>query len=137
MKKKYKWIIGTIIAIIGMLFFVACSNKTEKKEIIPVGKYVYLDSQRILHIKKKCVLGMQITDAAGNNYYKAIDFIDTTQLTKEHIKSMCMWCVEDEHYNQLKHIAEKHEEIIDYIPGMTKEMQTDEYWEQYRIKNER
>ncbi len=121
--------------IILLFCLTCCSHKEDKKSPHDIGKYVYIDSQNILHTKKKCVLGMQITDAAGNNYYKAIDFIDTTQLTKEHIKSMCTWCVEDEQYSQLKHIAEKHEEIIDYIPGITKEMQTDEYWEQYRINN--
>lgn len=119
LRRNYKWIIGTAIGLIGMLFFGACSNnREENKKILPIGKYVYMDSQRILHIKKKCVLGMQITDATGNEYYKAVEFIDTIQLTKEHIKALCTWCVEDEHYSQLERIASGHEEVIDYIPGL-------------------
>ena len=118
LKSNYKWIIATVIALVGMLFFGACSNNREDKKNLPIGKYVYMDSQHILHIKKKCVLGMQITNAAGNNYYKAIDFIDTIKLTKEHIKALCTWCVEDEHYSQLERIANGHEEVIDYMPGL-------------------
>lgn len=117
---SYKWIVANVIVLIWALSFSSCS-KTKKKDITSVGKYVYIDSQHILHINKNCVLGMEITDAAGNSYYKAINFIDTVQLTKEHIKSMCMWCVEDEHYSQLKRIADEHEEFIDYMPGVIKE----------------
>ena len=112
MEKKLLFFILSLLA-------VSCSNNANKedKEHL-IGKYVYLDSQGILHIKKRCVLGMQITDATGNNYYKSIEFIDTTLLTKEHIKALCTWCVEDEHYSQLKHIVNGHEEVIDYVPGL-------------------
>ncbi len=117
--KGHKLDITTIIALIGMLFFTACSNnrdeKRKQKQVLPIGKYVYMDSQQILHIKKRC-LDMRITDEDAYFYSKPITFIDTSQITEKHLNSLCSWCVEDEHYSQLKDMVKRNEEIINYVP---------------------
>ena len=105
-------------------------KKTDKKECF-IGKYVYVDTDGILHTKNRCVVGMQVTDPNENSYYKGVEFIDTVKLTSGHIRRLCSWCVEDGHYELLQGIAERNE-IIDYIPDNVDE-EDDEYWEQFVI----
>lgn len=113
MNKKLKII--TIVCILAMQ--ITCTHKEEKSSI-SLGKYVYIDTQNILHTKNRCVLGMKATDENGTDSYKSIEFLDTAKITTTNLKTCCCWCVTDEHYEQLKLIADKKEEIIEYIPKL-------------------
>ena len=105
------------IAIILSLVAFGCSKKEKETNKETIGKYVYIDSQDILHVKNRCVLGMKITDTTGDSYYKPIERIETIYLIPEDIATTCAWCVDDEQYDQLKKIAYKPKnEIIDYMP---------------------
>ena len=95
------------IAIILSLVAFGCSKKEKETNKETIGKYVYIDSQDILHIKNRCVLGMKITDKTGNSYYKPIERIETCCLIGEDIVTTCAWCVNDEQYDQLKDIIKK------------------------------
>ena len=97
--------------------FVGCSKQEKDTTKETIGKYVYIDSQDILHVESKCMRGMKTTDASGNSYYKPIERIETIYLTKEDIMTTCAWCVDDVQYDQLRNIVDKpKDEIIDYIP---------------------
>ena len=104
------------IAIILSLIAFGCSKQEKNTIKETIGKYVYIDSQDILHVKNRCVLGMKITDTIGDSYYKPIERIETIYLIPEDIATTCAWCVDDEQYDQLKEIAYKPKnEKIGYI----------------------
>lgn len=85
--------------LIILLFCVtSCSHKEEKKSPHDIGKYVYIDSQYILHTKNRCVLGMKKTDKNGVSTYKSIEFLDTAKLSFPDLERCCSRCVTDEHY---------------------------------------
>lgn len=110
MKRIYTAIILSLIAF-------GCSKQEKDTTKETIGKYVYIDSQDVLHVKRECMRGMKITDATGNSYYKPIERIDTFYLTKGDIITTCAWCVDDEKYDQLRNIVDKPKnEIIDYMP---------------------
>lgn len=106
---------------ICIFIFSGCSSdRQEKAEAETLGRYVYIDSHNILHSKTPCVLGMKVTEDEGEGYYKSIQFIDTTSITTKHLQSLCPWCINDDLFDQLKQIVERHDlsqEIIDYVPG--------------------
>ena len=95
--------IYTAIILLSLIAF-GCSKQEKDTIKETIGKYVYIDSQDILHIKNKCVLGMKITDKTENSYYKPIERIETIDLNEEDIITTCAWCVNDEQYEQLKNI---------------------------------
>lgn len=109
MKRIYTAIILSLIAF-------GCSKQEKDTTKETIGKYVYIDSQDILHVKSKCMRGMKITDATGNSFYKPIERIETCCLTDEDIVTTCAWCVDDEQYDQLRNIVVNLRKRIDYIP---------------------
>lgn len=102
-----------LIVIVSLIYYGCSSSKEKSEERDKVGRYVYIDSQNILHIKKRC-LGMRVTDSEGDSYRKPVEFIDTVSVTRKHIKRMCSWCVDDAHYLQLKQIAERNDKSLDW-----------------------
>lgn len=105
-----------------MLLF-SCSFTKEEKERDNLGKYVYMDSQQILHTRKHCI-GLCIDSSEDEiGSYKPIEFIDTAKVTRDMLKSMCSWCVEDNHYEQLRQIAERHKKSLNW--GRNHDSETD------------
>lgn len=92
-----------------LLFFIAaiaicgCSPKTKQESAI--GEYVYLDSYGVLHVKNPCVLGLSITDANGNEYYKSVQRLDLYAIEPIHLMRSCAWCIDDETYEELQEIV--------------------------------
>lgn len=82
----------------------ACVETKEKSESEPIGEYVYLDTQGILHVKENCVMGLKVANENGERGYKGVYRIDATSLNKSDLVNIptCSWCVKDEHYEQLK-----------------------------------
>lgn len=82
----------------------ACVETRKKSESEPIGEYVYLDTQGILHVKENCVMGLQEKNEFGIESWKGVHRIDATSLSKSDLVKIptCSWCVKDEHYEQLK-----------------------------------
>ena len=97
----------TILLMMILLTFSSCNNR-EKSDTQQIGRYVYIDTQKVLHVKKRCI-GLKITDKTGISYYKPIKFLDTANVRTQHLNSLCSRCVKDEHYEDLKQLAERHE----------------------------
>lgn len=105
-------------------FMCSCTSRSNQEQDKPLlGKYVYIDSDGILHTRNHCVLGMKTTDANGNERRKSVQFIEVSQLTQEDLQALCSWCVSDDQYEILKESAE---EIIDWSP--------DEDYSQYIVE---
>lgn len=87
-----------------VLCLCACVDTKEKSKSEPIGEYVYLDTQGILHVKENCVMGLQEKNELGIESWKGVHRIDATSLSKSDLVNIptCSWCVKDEHYEQLK-----------------------------------
>lgn len=102
------WIIAAL-AILGCILLVReCNERRKEKEWqekYAIGKYVYIDSDDILHVRQRCVLGLRIEDKNENTYYKSIFYCDTSWVSTDDLLEVCPFCVKDEHYEQLMEIA--------------------------------
>lgn len=85
-------------------FMCSCTSNSAKDEP-KVGKYVYLDSHNVLHVKNPCVLGLAITDEKGNEYYKSVQRLDLYAVREYHLLNLCAWCVDDGTYEELQEIV--------------------------------
>lgn len=94
-------------ASVMLWFLLGCARKEEKENSSrELGKYVYIDSQGVLHTRKHC-FGLEITTSNGEkSFYKSIKFIEKYKVTNSMLESMCSWCVGDEQYEELKRITE-------------------------------
>lgn len=111
--KTQNWIIS-ILAVCGLVLIIrGCIDANERrkekewKEKYAIGKYVYIDSDHILHVRQICILGLQIEGKNENTYYKSITYCDTSWLSTDNLFRVCPFCVEDEHYEQLMEIAKR------------------------------
>lgn len=109
--KTKNWII-LILAVWGLVLIIrGCIDANERrkekewKEKYAIGKYVYIDSDHILHVQQMCILGLRIEDKNENTYYKSIFYCDTSWLSTDDLFRVCPFCVKDEHYDQLMEIA--------------------------------
>ncbi|MDD6007612.1 MAG: hypothetical protein PUC21_09965 [Bacteroidales bacterium] len=104
MKLKF---IDVLIAICGMVILFSCATNVKEKETKEpvIGKYVYIDSQNVLHTKKRCYRGMTVTDKNGGKHWKPIEFVDTACIRFGHLRKLCPCCVEEEQYEILNKIA--------------------------------
>lgn len=130
-KKYLGCLIPMLIFVIAFICIEWSKNKEKETEssAVLIGKYVYMDTDGILHTKNRCVVGMQVTESDESSYYKGIEFIDTTNLSVPQIKNLCSWCVTDEHYEILLGITERNRAIL-------RQEEDDEYWEQFVIKDD-
>lgn len=109
--KTQNWIIS-ILAVCGLVLIIrGCIDANERrkekewKEKYAIGKYVYIDSDDMLHVRQRCTLGLRITDKNENTYYKSITYYDTSWVSIDDLFEVCPFCVKDEHYDQLMEIA--------------------------------
>jgi hypothetical protein len=124
---KVNHIIKTASFILGIAvfaMFVACSGKKSKKRNDDpiIGKYVYMDSEDILHVRSTCY-GTSVANSEGSLYTKPISFVDTAILNYSHLDRLCPDCVRDEHYAELERIAKSHVFYADTID-----------WSEYEVK---
>lgn len=100
-----------LVCLLSLSSLLSCTdNKPEKSEDVrSIGKYVYLDTEGILHTNRRCILGLQTSDESDIGHYKGITFIDTTRITKEHLRAMCSVCIGDNDYECLNRMACGHE----------------------------
>lgn len=122
---------GCLVPILIFVIALICieggkNKKKDESSAALIGKYVYIDTDGILHTKNRCVVGMQVTESDESSYYKGIEYIDTTNLSVIQIKNLCSWCVTDEHYEMLLGITER---------NATTEYD-DDYWEKFVIKDD-
>lgn len=111
MKSKFKSKRDVSIPIFAILIAIllgSCKGTEHEQAVSSIGKFVYVDTQKVLHVKKRCI-GLKITDKTGISYYKPIKFLDTANVRTQHLNSLCSRCVKDEHYEDLKQLAERHE----------------------------
>lgn len=88
-----------------VLCLCACVETKEKSEEKPVlGKYVYVDTQSILHVKDRCVMGLKVANENDEREYKGVYRIEVASLHEGSLYGIatCSWCVKDEHYELLK-----------------------------------
>lgn len=88
-----------------LLCLYACVETKEKSEEKPVlGKYVYVDTQSVLHVKDRCVMGLKVANENGEREYKGVYRIEVASLHEGSLYGIatCPWCVKDEHYELLK-----------------------------------
>lgn len=104
MKLKF---IDALIAICAIAILFSCTTKEKETKEPVIGKYVYMDSQNILHTKKHCYMGMTVTDINGGEYWKPIEFVDTACIRFGHLRKLCPCCVKDEQYEILNKIAHR------------------------------
>lgn len=100
-----------ILIAFGTFISLGCSSPKKEKKVKKeneIGQYVYIDSQNILHTSKDC-FGLMTNANNEVGIYKSIEFIDTTEITRKQIKSMCSRCVSDQCYQHLKKIADRNE----------------------------
>lgn len=122
---------GCLVPILIFVIALICieggkNKKKDESSAALIGKYVYIDTDGILHTKNRCVVGMQVTESDESSYYKGIEYIDTTNLSVIQIKNLCSWCVTDEHYEILLGITER---------NATTEYDDDD-WEKFVIKDD-
>lgn len=104
--------------IVLLLMLVGC--KEEKKEVKTasvIEKYVFLDSDSILHTTKDCFFGLRVEDENENYTLKPVQFIDTFTLNSTHMKRLCPDCVEDYQYEKMLEIVNRrrHDNVM---PGV-------------------
>lgn len=111
--KTQNWIISILVVCGLVLIIRGCIDANERrkekewKEKYAIGKYVYIDSDQILHVKQICILGLQIEGKNENTYYKSISYCDTSWVSTDDLFRVCPFCVKDEHYDQLVEIAKR------------------------------
>lgn len=97
-----------------ILLFCSCSKKQE------VGKYVYIDWMKTIHIDRECLSKMDekhMTNEQRMIKMKGVEFVDTCSLLSrnynsslEHEYRFCTICVDDETYKHISRIMERNEE---------------------------
>ncbi len=92
--------------VMSLFLFCGCSSKNDNQHKREIGKYVYLDSDHVLHIRKPCT-GMRTTDKDGISSFKSVEFIDTLNINQEVISNLCPWCIKDAHYEKLNKMAHR------------------------------
>lgn len=109
--KQKEWVTIAMASVILIMIVRGCIAINERKEAeewrekYAIGKYVYIDSDDILHVRQRCTLGLRITDKNENTYYKSITYYDTSWVSIDDLFEVCPFCVKDEHYDQLMEIA--------------------------------
>lgn len=82
-------------------------EKTESK----LGKYVYIDYNRTLHVDRKCISNLsQNSKTVGERmqYMEGgIRFIDTMYLTTSNYYNFCPICVDDKSYERIMNIVNR------------------------------
>ena len=100
------------LLLFALLAIVSCGGAKEKEkenddevliDEVLIGDYVYLDTDGILHVKNRCVMGLNVTDKNGESCYKGVHRIKVSSLTEYYLRQVmtCAWCVDDESYELL------------------------------------
>ena len=88
-----------------VLCLCACIETKEKGDKKPMlGKYVYLDTQGVLHVKERCVMGLRVANENDEGKYKGVHRIEVASLREGSLQGVptCSWCLDDDRYELLK-----------------------------------
>lgn len=83
-----------------LLLLLGCTNnKNNKDKSHDLGKYVYVDREKCLHIDRNCI---KFIISLEND--QGIIFIDTAKLEHACFIDFCSQCVDDKCYEQIEKI---------------------------------
>lgn len=96
--------------IIAFLFFT--NNKSDEKQTEPVvGKYLYIDTNETLHVRRYCpAIGKQVGELGGVN--RAVSRIPVNSITNSMLDYSCSRCVNDDIYEELRTKALANDETL-------------------------
>ena len=99
--KEYWGCLTMILLFIGFVFFLFISNNQEKKQENPaLGKYVYLDTNETLHVRRHCTaIGKQAGELGSAD--RSVTRISIDEVDISMLDYTCSRCVNDEIYEQL------------------------------------
>lgn len=103
--KEWAGCLIPIIFFIGFIVFLFYSNnKHDKEKTEPaIGKYVYIDTDETLHVRRRCyAIGKQKGELGGTN--RSVTRIPVEDVTISMLDYSCSRCVSDELYEQLEKI---------------------------------
>lgn len=92
-----------IAIIVACLTLCACNKKHKNDDNPTIGKYVYVDGGKRLHTKRICASDVTLKQD-GVEVESGINFIHRDSLNNSHFVSYCPWCVNDQHFEEIKNI---------------------------------
>lgn len=101
--KEYAGCIIPLLLIIGLIVYLFYSNnqKNEDSQKSVVGKYVYLDTENTLHVRRNChAIGKQPGELGSTD--RTVSRVEIEDVTSDMIEYTCSRCVTDEIYEELK-----------------------------------
>lgn len=94
--------------VMSLFLFCGCSSKNDNSQKHEIGKYVYVDAVRCIHVDKSCVIK---TTTITKDYHSVdlngILFVDTTEFGMSGDYIYCPKCVDDALYSKLQFIKER------------------------------
>lgn len=102
-----------LLVIFFATLFASCSDteraeRTDAKEVVELGKYIYLDDNDVYHSRSTCIKLRHGKDDNGHEIYakQPIDTADFYIEDKRYFR-VCSRCVSDKIYEQLLIISER------------------------------
>lgn len=88
-----------------VFFLFGCSNRDKNNKSLDLGRYVYVDRDKCLHIDRNCVkFIISLENSQG------IVFIDTAKLTDNCFIDFCSHCVNDKCYEKIENVLNHNRE---------------------------